>query len=145
MRRIFADRPLTESERNKRFYERHKDEENARNRMYYPKWYAENKEAIKARRRDARHKVTQEWVDKKTQEQGGRCAICQKLFEKTPHIDHRHECCGEIKSCDQCRRGLLCQDCNLGLGRFKDDPVVLQNAIEYLKKHGKDNQCSTRM
>ena len=31
-------------------------------------------------------------------------------------------------------RGLLCQQCNLGLGCFKDNPTILMNAIEYLSK-----------
>ena len=35
-------------------------------------------------------------------------------------------------------RGLLCSDCNLGLGKFKDNTQSLSNAIKYLKKYEND-------
>lgn len=63
-------------------------------------------------------------------EQDDLCAICKSPFsdqrERTPHIDHDHET-GVI-------RGVLCINCNLGLGAFKDDPDLLLSAIEYLKR-----------
>lgn len=58
--------------------------------------------------------------------QGGRCAICKQPSEKSLHLDHCHE--------TQRLRGLLCRDCNLGLGFFKDDPKRLQEAIDYLRQ-----------
>lgn len=60
--------------------------------------------------------------------QGNRCGICTKLFVKTPHIDHDHKT-GKV-------RGLLCNDCNTGLGRFKDDFSVVRAAVRYLKRNG---------
>lgn len=65
--------------------------------------------------------------------QNGTCAICQEPIElfqgrgKGSHLDHDHET-GAI-------RGLLCPNCNQGLGKFKDSEVILQRAIDYLKKH----------
>jgi len=67
--------------------------------------------------------------------QEGICAICGKdetdigaNSDKTRmlSIDHNHET-GEI-------RGLLCNNCNRGLGGFLDNIESLYNAIEYLKK-----------
>jgi hypothetical protein len=63
------------------------------------------------------------------------CAVCEKTFERTPHVDHNHACCPGIKSCGNCIRGLLCHHCNAGLGNFKDDYELLLRAVEYLRKH----------
>lgn len=41
-------------------------------------------------------------------------------------VDHNHKT-GAV-------RGLLCNGCNMGLGRFEDNIEWLQNAIDYLIK-----------
>ena len=134
MRRINPEAPLTESQRNKRHYERHREAELERNRIYH----RDNKDAIRIRHRNNRHHLTQERYDEMFAKQEGRCGICGKPLIETPHIDHNHECCQGNKSCDNCRRGLLCKDCNLGIGRFKDNPEILTNAIQYLKEYKND-------
>ena len=55
------------------------------------------------------------------------CGICGEQFDAGLYIDHDHST-GKV-------RGLLCCDCNLGLGRFYDNPDFLRKAAEYLEKH----------
>jgi len=86
-----------------------------------------------------RHNLTAEQYEKLLQEQDYKCAICYKPFPSLSqtHIDHDHNCCPQEQSCDKCRRGIICQSCNHGLGNFQDDRWILQNAIEYLTRYKK--------
>ena len=59
--------------------------------------------------------------------QDGCCAICgipEKELKRRLAIDHCHTK-GHI-------RGLLCTRCNFVLGFAKDNPYILQSAIDYL-------------
>jgi hypothetical protein len=66
--------------------------------------------------------------------QNGQCAICGvreghrscRGRECRLAIDHDHRT-GAI-------RGLLCNNCNRGLGRFKDSVALLEAAVRYLKR-----------
>lgn len=59
--------------------------------------------------------------------QNGCCAICYgQTTKRTFDVDHCH-LTGKV-------RGLLCSNCNRGLGFLKDDPAVLSNASMYLIK-----------
>lgn len=66
--------------------------------------------------------------------QGGGCAICHGVNKSGQRlaVDHDHACCPGKTSCGRCVRALLCANCNLGLGKFRDDPLLLAAAIEYL-------------
>jgi hypothetical protein len=69
--------------------------------------------------------------------QGGVCAICKRP-EGAHHsaylkVDHDRSCCPRHGSCGQCIRGLLCSNCNRGLGIFGDSPDVMRAAIAYLE------------
>lgn len=76
--------------------------------------------------------ITKEEYDQMYINQKGKCAICNNPptgFKKSLCLDHCHD---TIKI-----RGLLCDNCNAGLGKFKDNIEVLTKAVEYLRKHGK--------
>lgn len=55
--------------------------------------------------------------------QNGCCAICKEAHDLLD-VDHCHTS-GKV-------RGLLCRNCNHGLGKFKDSVEFLQAAIQYL-------------
>ena len=71
--------------------------------------------------------LTLEAYDEMLRKQGGGCAICGT---DTPgglggfHVDHCHHT-GRV-------RGLLCLNCNRGIGALKDDANLLRRAISYL-------------
>jgi len=82
-----------------------------------------------------RYKLSIEEFECLRQNQEGKCAICRNKLEihsdssvrtKKVAVDHCHET-GKV-------RGLLCSNCNTGLGMFKDDYKLLQAASEYLLK-----------
>lgn len=54
------------------------------------------------------------------------CPICERelVFEEST-LDHCHE--------THVIRGFLCHNCNLGLGKFRDEIDSLERAIDYLK------------
>lgn len=148
MRRWRKKNPERQKENNRRWRRNNLKKARAKNRAWYKKnrlyklrqndvWYKRNKRRVHIRVRLHNHKLTQQKHDRMLKKQCHRCAICRKKFEKTPHIDHSHKCCPPMRSCEKCRRGLLCEDCNLGLGRFKDSIEVLNSAIHYLKQYSK--------
>lgn len=62
--------------------------------------------------------------------QSGCCAICNRAeseLERRLDADHNHET-GLI-------RGLLCSQCNMGIGSFGDDIHRVRNALRYLTKY----------
>lgn len=78
--------------------------------------------------------ITVEQFDALMLAQNGCCAICHDTFTGAPDIDHDHSCCPGARACGQCVRGLLCRDCNNGLGKFHDDVERLLAAAEYLER-----------
>lgn len=71
------------------------------------------------------------------QAQGGSCAICPATAGpdgRRLSIDHDHACCPGTLSCGKCIRGLLCPDCNRGLGLFRDSISSLLRAAEYVRR-----------
>lgn len=60
-------------------------------------------------------------------EQGGGCAICQTPPKECRlSVDHCHRT-GRV-------RGLLCKNCNTGIGLLKGRPLLLFKAADYLKR-----------
>jgi hypothetical protein len=61
-------------------------------------------------------------------EQEGRCRICGNPAQGL-EVDHLHG--------THIVRGLLCGMCNRGIGMFRDNPVVLRAATEFIETAGR--------
>lgn len=102
-------------------------------RRYYLKG-PKKKLDIRDRRRVRNFGVSSEVMAAMLDWQGGACRICRRTFSEPklpPAIDHDHSS-GLV-------RGLLCHQCNLGLGNFRDNPAFLLAAIEYLRESSSVN------
>lgn len=99
-----------------------------------------NKNPMYERTKDLRvYGISATQYEEMLKSQNNRCAICYK--EETAKsstsnkirnlsVDHCHK---KLKV-----RGLLCSNCNQGLGFFKEDPKVLAAASDYLRCHNGD-------
>lgn len=72
--------------------------------------------------------ITVEEYERKLKEQGGVCAICKRppIGRYRLSVDHN----GTTKQV----RGLLCNPCNGGMGRFEDSPERMETAVKYLRR-----------
>lgn len=112
-------------------------------KAHYKKWYEKNKEKVLAKQKQRnlenpekryltnrksdlrKYGITLEQYEQLEKKQKGVCAICgNKNQNKKLDVDHCHKT-GKV-------RGLLCSNCNNGLGKFKDDKTLLNKAIKYL-------------
>ena len=95
------------------------------------KWMKENPEklpTLQEKRAYSRKKnfgVSEEDYAKMLSDQNNSCAICSKEIGWEAAVDHCHTT-NKV-------RGLLCRNCNLGLGGFKDNTETNRKAIAYVK------------
>jgi hypothetical protein len=74
----------------------------------------------------AKYGLTREEYDAMHAQQGGACAICRQVTAGELDVDHCHDETGRV-------RGLLCGNCNRGIGLLGDDPKTLRAAAAYLE------------
>ena len=111
-----------------------KDEINARvraRRRSDPEFRARER----ANRRHRRYGMSDPDYEALLARQGGACAICGRKSRRRLVVDHCHVC-------DRVR-GLLCHNCNIGLGYYCDDVGRLQAAIAYLQRWRRQPALST--
>jgi hypothetical protein len=89
--------------------------------------YNKNKEMARNRHYLKRYGISLEHYNTLLQNQNNECKICKTkngTHNKRLAVDHCHKTGGI--------RGLLCLNCNQGLGKFKDNIELLDVAREYL-------------
>lgn len=84
------------------------------------------KNAARSKAYQKKYGIAEEDFQAMLKKQGGVCAICgcHQRYQRLA-VDHNHKT-GFV-------RGLLCVNCNRGLGKFFDSPLRLIRAAEYLR------------
>lgn len=84
-----------------------------------------------------RYGITEADYDLIFKKQNGCCAICGVDYTNSSRnldVDHCHE--------TKIVRGLLCNNCNRGIGHLQDDPIIINKALDYLCDiSGKGGSC----
>lgn len=93
-------------------------------------WQTKNQEKRKEQRLKSTYGITLTQFNELLKNANSQCEICgysdmsdKKIF---PLVDHCHDS-GKI-------RGILCANCNHGLGKFKDNIYLLKKTINYLER-----------
>lgn len=130
--RVAIYRHKTSERRNARQRERYATDENYRlSAINDVKEYREKNPEIKKRKLVRKFGMTENDYFSYLDKINWKCEICENKLdgEKFTHVDHNHST-GKF-------RGILCANCNHGIGKFKDSIEFLGKAIIYLKE--KDN------
>jgi hypothetical protein len=106
----------------------------------WAEWYAAHKSTVAYRdsgRNLRQYGLTRSDYEEMLVAQRGLCAVCgqpettidkKRAAVRKLAVDHDHET-GQV-------RGLLCGNCNHGVGKFRDSPRLLRAASEYLERRG---------
>ena len=94
-------------------------------------WALRNKEKRKINKRNWQLKqygLTPNTFNELLKSQNNKCSICKLVFSDTIklHIDHNHKT-------DKIR-GLLCSQCNTGIGQLRESEEIFLSAIDYLRR-----------
>lgn len=105
---------------------------NSQGRRYCEREECKETEAERRKRYSLKYTwgITPQEFEEKLKSQDYKCAICKSNETRgigSWHVDHDHKT-GKI-------RELLCYNCNVGMGLFKDDIDILKKVIVYLRKH----------
>ena len=136
------------AEYNKKYYLKNKVSIRSNGRSYYLKnkeSYCKNGKNYRAKRKlkDPNYEVARglkrnygislEQYEAMLRNQNGLCAICDCVLEHRGHglnnanVDHCHS--------TKIVRGILCGQCNRGIGLLKDSAELLRKAVAYLDGH----------
>jgi formylmethanofuran dehydrogenase subunit E len=112
------------SKRGKKNYQKTKEDKQ--------KYYESKRDVIRNKNIFRNYGIT---IEQKTQmiiDQNNCCAICGEQLSNSrfTHIDHDHKT-NKV-------RGILCANCNSGIGMFKDNVNKLKRAIVYLERGAAD-------
>lgn len=95
---------------------------------YRKKYFEKNPEKYNnpEKKKSSHHGLTYAELRRRRELANG-CMICGLQDKTKLKQDHCHE--------TNKLRDFLCNDCNFGLGRFKDNPELLRAAADYIERH----------
>lgn len=94
----------------------------------YGNWREDNRKYLRYKSYERKFGLFPEVIDKLLVEQGYKCAICLKVPEnKHLSLDHNHVT-NKV-------RQFLCDKCNKAIGLFQDSELLIEAALNYLRKH----------
>jgi hypothetical protein len=64
------------------------------------------------------------------------CAVCGSTDNL--RVDHDHSCCPGKKTCGNCIRGALCNNCNAAEGYLNSNPERVASLLAYVLQHQKE-------
>lgn len=109
------------------YYQRHKKRILAQQAEYRRKNRRRVRRAVMQCHYKTRYGIDIQQVEEMRRKQKNCCAVCgRRKGKRHLHLDHCHQT-GKI-------RGLLCHNCNRGLGYFGDQPALLVKAAHYLRR-----------
>lgn len=93
-------------------------------------WVERNKNTARERYLQSKYGIGENEYHAMLLSQNNSCPLCEREFSSSwgasaPVVDHCH-LQGHV-------RGILCNECNRGLGYFHDNKRALENAIKYLE------------
>jgi hypothetical protein len=114
-----------------KYRETNREHLNAQAREYHakrkasdPEYAQMKRDAARWARRRAKYDLSQEEYQAMKIQQDGKCAICGETPDHDLRVDHDHTTTAV--------RGLLCSNCNAGIGFLRENPGIMRKAIEYL-------------
>lgn len=112
---------------NKEWWAANREDQNKKQRERYRLNKHRYKFKTTADHRLIKYGVSQEAFDAMLEEQQQCCPLCSCVLDQSASVDHCHST-GKV-------RGILCKQCNLGLGLFYDKIETFERILVYLKRN----------
>lgn len=111
-------------------------------REYSQKYYHSNKSRQKNLMLQRYFGLTVDVYNAMLDDCGGVCYICRRGFDVAskstgPVVDHNHKT-GEV-------RGIICGQCNFGIGNLRDDPEAMLRAADWVRGDGPMAEYRSKM
>jgi hypothetical protein len=116
----------TDPEKTKAYHAAYRSRNREKQRAWARAYTIAHPEKIAASKRMQHYDLAEDQYQTMLLLQQGKCAICGEVMNP-PVVEHDH-ITNKV-------RGLTCNNCNTGLGMFKDNPEYLRSAIHYLEAH----------